>query len=139
MPEGTVMAFDPGSRRIGVAIGEALLASGRSLGTLRARAGLPEWDAVTQLLERWSPAELVVGITYHADGTDAPSTEGARRLAQQLHKRYALPVHTVEERLSSREAAERIDGRRLRREPDAVHGEAAAVILETFFSRAGAA
>ncbi len=142
MPEpaedGTLLAFDPGEQHIGVAVGERLLASARSLGSLPARAGQPDWRRVAELIERWRPRALVVGLPLHADGSDSTSTALARRLAGRLHGRFGLPVETVDERLSSHEAALRLDPRTRRRDPTAVHGEAATVILETYFAQGAA-
>ncbi|ABM61715.1 Holliday junction resolvase RuvX [Halorhodospira halophila] len=138
-PGGTLLGFDPGARHIGVAVGEALLGTARGLTTLPARHGQPDWEAVSELLAQWTPEALVVGLPSHADGSDADSTELARRLAGRLHGRFGLPVHTVDERLSSHVAEERLDPRQRQRDPHAVHAEAAAVILETFFAQQGVA
>ncbi len=138
-PGGLLMGFDPGERHIGVAVGEALLGTARGVTTLSARHGQPDWSAVGELLEQWAPEALVVGLPHHADGSDAESTALARRLAGRLHGRFGLPVHTIDERLSSHAAEERLDARQRQRDPQAVHAEAAAVILETFFAQQGVA
>ncbi len=136
---GTLLGFDPGQRHIGVAVGEALLGTARGLATLPARNGQPEWGEVATLLERWAPQALVVGLPSHADGTDSDSTVTARRLAGRLHGRFGLPAYTVDERLSSRAAEQRLEPRQHQRDPQAIHAEAAAVILETYFAQQGMA
>lgn len=133
--EGTLLGFDPGERLIGVAAGEPWLGTAQPVQTLRARHGQPDWDEVAALLKRWQPHALIVGLPSHADGSDSHSTALARRLAGRLHGRFGLAVHTVDERLSSHAAEERLDPRRRRRDPEAIHAEAAAVILETYFAR----
>ncbi len=143
MPEGTgigtLLGFDPGERHIGVAVGEGLIAQARALGTLQAQDGKPEPEALAELVGRWAPQAAVVGITRHADGTDASSTVAARHLAEQIQSHVALPIYTVDERLSSHAAAQRLNARARRQDPSRLHGEAAAVILETFLSQQGAA
>ncbi len=137
--EGLLLGFDPGERRIGIATAAPLLGCANSRGWLPAQGGQPDWDQVATLIAQWAPVAIVVGIPYHADGTDSTSTAAARQLAGRLHGRFGLPVYTVDERLSSREAEARLSERRRRLDPDAVHGEAAAVILETYLSQQGAA
>ncbi|MBK1735266.1 Holliday junction resolvase RuvX [Halorhodospira abdelmalekii] len=137
---GTVLGFDPGARTIGVAVGEALLGSARALSCLRADDGLPRWAEVDALLAEWSPQLLLVGLPRHADGSDSNSTQTARRLSRALEARYALPVATVDERLSSHEATQRLEARspsrrRSQRNADRLHAEAAAVIVETFLAQ----
>lgn len=139
MGSGTHLGFDFGLRRIGVAVGEAMLGSARPLLTLPARAGQPDWQRLQALLREWQPVALVVGIPRHADGSDSAMTAPAQDFARSLQARFDLPVHLVDERLSShaaeRELAERgRGGARLARRPDVVDSLAAAIILETWFA-----
>ena len=98
------LGFDFGTRRIGIAIGQALTCSARALVTLSNRNGAPDWDAISRLIEEWRPDALVVGLPLNLDGSDHEITRLARRFGNRLRGRYNLPVHTMDERLSSAEA-----------------------------------
>jgi putative Holliday junction resolvase len=97
----TLLAFDYGRKRIGVAVGQQLTQSATALTTVRARDGKPDWDAITRLMAEWKPDALVVGIPYHMDGSEQEMTRAARRFCRQLEGRYRLSVHEVDERLTS--------------------------------------
>lgn len=97
----TVLGFDYGLRRIGVAVGQTLTGSATPLSTIRARDGKPDWPAIGRLIADWNPDALVVGIPYHMDGGEQDMTRAAQRFCRQLEGRYGLPVHHAEERLSS--------------------------------------
>jgi len=97
----TLLGFDYGRRRIGVAVGQRLTQSATPLTTIRARDGKPDWPSVTRLIEEWKPGALVVGIPYHMDGAEQDMTHAAKKFCRQLEGRYRLPVHQAEERLSS--------------------------------------
>ncbi|PWG61985.1 Holliday junction resolvase RuvX [Sediminicurvatus halobius] len=129
---GTYLGFDPGERRLGAAVGETLTGHARALRTLRCRAGEPDWDELDALLAEWQPAGAVVGIPRHADGSASHSTRLAERFAGRLGSRSGLPVHRIDERLSSREAAAALQARG--RRSAALDAEAARVILETWLS-----
>lgn len=122
----TFLAFDFGEKRTGSAIGNRLTKSARPLQTLHAASMDARFAAVSQLLKEWQPDALVVGIPTHPDGAAHTMTERAQRFARQLHGRYALPVHEVDERYSSVEAAAR--------GAKDLDSESAAIILEQFFS-----
>jgi putative Holliday junction resolvase len=104
MPEGVYLGFDFGYKRIGVAIGQRLTLSASPLSTLNAKLGVPDWDLIQKLILQWRPNALVVGLPTCIDGTEQYTTNAARGFARQLRKRFALPVHLVDERLSTREA-----------------------------------
>ncbi|MDX1696645.1 MAG: Holliday junction resolvase RuvX [Thiohalobacterales bacterium] len=124
----TLLGFDYGVRRIGVAVGQGVTGTATALCTVAARDGAPDWARINALVAEWRPDALVVGLPRHADGTDSAITRAARRFAQQLEGRYRLPVHLMDERLSSR-AAEALqqDDRHGRAGLDAV---AARIILQ---------
>lgn len=127
---GTLLGFDFGPSKIGVAVGQTLTGSATPLETLRAVRQHPDWDGISRLVKEWQPEALVVGIPYNMDDSEAEPAARARRFARQLEGRYRLPVHLVDERLSSL-AARRELGRRPKRieELDAI---AAKLILETW-------
>ena len=97
----TLLGFDFGRKRIGVAVGQRLTETATALSTINARDGKPDWPAITRLLEEWKPDALVVGIPYHMDGSEQEMTRAARRFCRQLEGRYRLPVYEADERLSS--------------------------------------
>ncbi len=138
----TLLAFDFGHRRIGVAVGQEITGAARPLTTLPARDGQPDWAAVSSLLQHWRPDALVVGLPLHMDGSEQDTTHAARRFADRLQGRYHLPVYFADERLSSRAAValirqqqpQRRGRRRAERDGD-VDAVAAQLILETFFSQ----
>jgi putative holliday junction resolvase len=132
---GSLLAFDYGRRRIGVAVGNTLTRHAQPLVTLAATDAGPDWARVAALLEEWRPVRLVVGVPYN----DAPPDEGvaaeAQRFARRLRGRFGLPVDTVDEQLSSVAAHDRLRAARRegRRGPIAKHdidSAAAAVILQ---------
>lgn len=98
------MAFDFGLRQIGVAVGNARLGTGRPLPILRAKDGIPDWEAVAALVAEWQPDLLVVGEPLNMDGSSSELSERAAKFARRLHGRLGLPVDMVDERLSSFEA-----------------------------------
>lgn len=140
MTGATLLGFDYGRRRIGIAVGETITGAARPLTTLDCPAeGRPDWDRIERLISEWQPAAVVVGRPEHADGTSNAVTRGAERFARQLQGRFGLTVHLVDERLSSRAAEERLaeTGRRRNRGrgPDpAIDMMAACIILETWLA-----
>ena len=100
----TLLGFDYGLKRIGVAVGQELTGTGTALVTIRATDGKPDWDAISRLIEQWNPDELVVGLPLNMDGTFHDLSYKAQRFGNQLHGRYNLRAHFMDERLSSLEA-----------------------------------
>lgn len=98
-----ILAFDYGTRRIGVATGNTLTRTARTLTTLQRSGGLP-WQAIARLIDEYRPAQLIVGLPYNMDGTPTAHTDATRSFARELHARHAIAVALVDERLSSREA-----------------------------------
>jgi putative Holliday junction resolvase len=97
------LAFDFGTKRVGVATGNALTRQAQPLRTVTA-AGDARFDAIGALIQEWQPSALVVGVPFHPDGAAHDNTERARRFARQLHGRFRLPVHEVDERYTTTEA-----------------------------------
>jgi putative Holliday junction resolvase len=146
MPEGqpyTVLAFDFGLKRIGIAAGDTLTRSAAPLPAVSVSATGPDWAAIQRSLHSLHPRRLVVGAPYNADGTPGSLAPAAQRFASELAKRFELPVDRVDERWSSLEAnellkAQRASGerrRRIRRED--IDSAAAAVILQRWFAGEG--
>jgi len=141
-PDSTVLGFDVGSRRIGVAIGSAFSVGARALAMIDVRADGPDWPALDRLHKEWRPHGLIVGDPLTLDGEDQPNRRRAQAFARQLLQRYRLPVLLVDERSSSVEAArrfatERAEGRKRRRDAASLDAVAAAVIIERWLSAPG--
>lgn len=102
-----ILAFDFGTRRIGVASGDTLTGTARALTTLNtlpnSDSPIP-WPAIDKLMREYQPAQLVVGMPWNMDGTPTLLTDASRAFAAELQTRYHKPVALVDERLSSREA-----------------------------------
>jgi putative Holliday junction resolvase len=103
----TLLGFDFGQHRIGVAVGQELTGTATALVTLRSRNGKPDWDMIAELIRTWRPDALVVGLPLHADGSESGFTRNVNRFIRQLEDRYKLPVHPMDERLSSYAAVQR--------------------------------
>ena len=99
----TFLAFDFGTLRVGVAVGNSWLGQAQPLKTVAAR-GDARFAALSALVTEWHPDALVVGVPFHPDGAPHDNTLRARRFARQLHGRFRLPVHEVDERYTTTEA-----------------------------------
>ncbi len=97
------LAFDFGTRRVGVASGNTALGHGTPLTTIAAE-GDARFDRIAALVAEWQPDALLVGVPFHPDGAAHDNTRRARRFARQLHGRFRLPVHEVDERWTTTEA-----------------------------------
>lgn len=126
----TLLGFDFGRQRIGVATGQTITGTATALATLESRDGRPDWDSIGDLIRNWRPDALVVGLPLHADGSDSDVTAAARRFIRQLQGRYRLPVHAMDERLSSHAAAGLHDTQR-----SGVDAAAARIILQDWLDR----
>ena len=125
-----LIAFDFGTRFIGVAIGNRVTGTASPLPHLRARDGVPDWSLVSVLLEDWQPERAVVGLPLNMDGSESTMTQRARKFANRLHGRFGIQVHCHDERLSSFEARQRLSKDTDRRRGGAIDSMAAVVILE---------
>jgi putative holliday junction resolvase len=133
--EATVLAFDFGTRRIGVATGNTLVRVAHPLATIEADANDTRFAAIAALIDEWRPDQLVVGVPLHADGSVHDMTLRARRFARQLAGRFHLPVIEVDERHTTEAAQSQLaeagqSGRRGRARRDEV---AAQLILQAYF------
>ena len=123
------LAFDFGTQRVGVATGNTLTRQAQPLRTIAAE-GDARFDAIGRLITEWQPDALVVGVPFHPDGAPHDNTGRARRFARQLHGRFKLVVHEVDERYTTTQArslgAKDLDA------------ASAAIILDQFFSNSKA-
>lgn len=138
MPENqTLLGFDFGLKYIGVAVGQTVTGTATALITLQAKNGIPNWDEINALINEWKPAGLVVGIPLNMDGSEQQLTAEAKKFAQAL-ERFHLPVYRVDERLTTKEARQRLfetGGYRALKKSQ-VDSFAAKLILETWLQSA---
>ena len=99
-----LLAFDFGTRRIGVASGQELLGTGQPLAMIPARDGIPDWQQIETLLVEWQPDMVLVGLPLNMDDTENDMCARARKFGKRLHGRFHVPVEVVDERLTSFEA-----------------------------------
>jgi putative Holliday junction resolvase len=129
----TLLGFDYGTRRIGIAVGQSITGTASALCTISARQGRPDWEKITALVDEWQPDSLVVGLPLHDDGSESDMSRAARKFARQLQVRYQRPVHTINERLSSHAASQLLQDSSGRQGVDAV---AAMIILQNWLEQA---
>jgi putative Holliday junction resolvase len=99
--EGTVLAFDFGTRKIGVAVGNTLVRIAHPLLTIAGESNAVRFAAIGALVAQWKPESLVVGRPVHADGAEHEMTARAERFARALEGRFGLPVARVDERFTT--------------------------------------
>ena len=129
--EVTVLGFDFGTKRIGVATGQSITNKASPLHAINAKDGTPDWVALDTLVEQWQPDVFVVGLPYNMDDTESELLRRARKFGNRLNGRYQKPCYGVDERLSSFEAR----GQLMRGESKAqLDCLAAQLILETWLT-----
>jgi len=124
----TVMAFDYGTRRVGVAVGNSVNKLGQALKIIAAPNSDAMFGEIENLLKEWQPDRLIVGIPVHPDGAEHEMTAKARRFGNQLNGRFHLPIEWVDERYTSVVLG---DDRRMQ---DNLDAHSAALILEQYFA-----
>jgi putative holliday junction resolvase len=122
----TVLAFDFGLKRIGVAVGNTLLKQAQPLTVISAATNDAKFLAIAALLLEWQPSHCVVGLPSHLDGAEHEMTVRCRRFANQLHGRFGVATVLVDERYSSAVIS--------RQRGETIDAEAAAVILQQYFN-----
>jgi len=135
MPEGTVLAFDFGEKRIGVAVGETALTQAHPLAVIRVHGKKERQKAIGELIREWRPARLVVGLPTHVDGTPHAITGMCRTFAAWLSEQFSLPVELADERLTSCDAEARLreTGHNSKTMKPLLDAVAAQLILQTWF------
>ena len=131
----TVMCFDFGEQRIGVAIGEHLLATANPLATIDNESNEVRFAAITKLVNEWQPKLLIVGLPLSLDGTENATTQLCKKFARRLNGRFNLPVMFIDERYSSTDASEKLNqtGIKGRAQKQMLDQVAAQTILQSYF------
>ena len=125
VPEGTLLAFDFGTRRIGIAKGSTLLGSAAPLATIDAEKNEVRFAKIAELILAWQPGALIVGLPCNDDGTPHQMTALSRRFANRLKGRFSLPVLLVDERYTSAAASSALD-------EQGVHGRKQKALLDQY-------
>lgn len=132
----TLLGFDFGEKRIGIAVGQTLTGSVTPLTTLSTVKHKPDWDGIGALIKEWQPDQLIVGLPLQMDGSEQLLTQRAKRFGNQLKGRYNLPVEWMDERLSSYEAENRLQQQgKKRSDKKDIDKIAAALILQSWLEQ----
>lgn len=131
----SILAFDFGTKSIGVAVGSRITSTASPLAALAAKEGIPNWQLLEKLIKEWQPDFCVVGLPLNMDGTEQPLTELARKFGNRLHGRFGVQVKYQDERLTTASVREELFARGGFRElsKGRVDSAAACTILEDFF------
>lgn len=100
----TILAFDFGTKSIGVAVGQMVTQTAFPLDALKANDGIPNWDTIQNIYDEWLPDLVLVGLPLNMDGTEQEITTRAKKFANRLHGRFKKPVELHDERLSTVDA-----------------------------------
>ena len=135
----TILSFDFGLRRIGVAVGQQITNSATPLGAIASGDDGPDWSLISALIREWQPARLIVGMPVHADGSPSETGTATSHFIEELG-RFGLPIEPVDERYSSREAeallkSRREQGLRGRISKEAIDAAAATLIAERWLKK----
>ena len=131
----TLLGFDFGPRKIGVAVGQTLTGTATALETVRAQGQRPDWKRLEAIIRDWQPDAAVVGLPFNMDDSEEDWSERVHRFARQLQGRFGLEVHLVDERLTSLEARRQLKVSPRRRD-ERIDAQAAKLILETWLTEA---
>ena len=137
----TIVAFDFGLRRIGIAVGQDITASANPVAAIRNSDSGPDWQAIANIVVEWRPSRLVVGMPWHEDGSSSEMAVHIKAFIAELG-RFDLPIEQVDERYSSLEAgellkSERAAGLRGRIRKEAIDSMAAALIAQRWLKKSG--
>lgn len=121
----TILGFDFGLKRIGVAVGNLLMRQASPLTVIHGESNDGKFAAIEALLKEWQPARCIVGLPRHPDGTEHEMTARCRRFANQLHGRFGMAIVLVDERYSSAVISQK--------RGEVIDAEAAAIILQQYF------
>ncbi len=131
---GVVMAFDFGLRNIGIAIGQNITKSASTFYAIKAKEGEPDWMKLDSIVKEWEPSLFIVGDPINMDGTKSEFQKRILKFSNDLKKRYAINIYKMDERLTTKEAKERIKDESNGLQSSAnKHSISAQIILEDWF------
>ena len=128
------MAFDFGTKNIGIAIGQEINKTASTFYSIRANDGLPDWVELDMIVKEWNPNLFIVGDPLNMDGTRSKIQDSSDKFSTALNKRYDIGIEKTDERLSSREAKERLENIQMGiKDSRNKHSISAQIILEDWF------
>ena len=128
------MAFDFGTKNIGIAIGQEITKTASTFYSIHANDGLPDWVELDMIIREWKPNLFVVGDPLNMDGTRSKIQDSSDKFSTALNKRYDISIEKTDERLSSREAKERLENIQMGiKDSRNKHSISAQIILEDWF------
>ena len=130
----SLLGFDFGSHKIGIAVGQTVTATASPLTTLSYIKQKPDWNGIEKLISEWKPDTIIVGLPFQMDDKEAELAVRAKKIARQLQGRFKIPVEMIDERLTSKEASNRL-GKKAAKDATLVDSMAAKLILETWLNR----
>ena len=133
-PMSTLLGFDFGTKKIGIATGQEITQTATPLTTYTYAGKKLDWLYIEQLLQEWKPQALVVGLPFQLNDQESETAPAAKRFARRLHGRFHLDVYMVDERLTSRDAQSQLEAELGRKPKDhlLIDAVAARLILETW-------
>lgn len=139
-PSGTLLAFDFGTRRVGIAVGNTISATAQPLCTINDEKNDVRFSAIAALIKEWEPTALVVGVPCNVDGTSHELTALSRRFANRLKGRFDLPTLLVDERYTSASASTLLNERGIhgRKQKHLIDQYAAQQILQAYLDEMSA-
>jgi len=134
---GVVMAFDYGLRNIGIAIGQNVTKSASTFYAIKAKEGVPDWTKLDSIVEEWEPGLFIVGEPFNMDGTKSEFQKKTVKFSSGLKKRYGVEIQMVDERLTTKEAKDRMESEsNILKTSANKHSISAQIILEDWFRSA---
>ena len=131
---GVVMAFDFGLRNIGIAIGQNITKSASTFYAIKAKEGEPDWMKLDSIVKEWEPSLFIVGDPINMDGTKSEFQKRILKFSNDLKRRYAINIYKMDERLTTKEAKERIKDESNGLQASAnKHSISSQIILEDWF------
>ncbi|MGB0894758.1 MAG: Holliday junction resolvase RuvX [Parashewanella sp.] len=131
----TVLGFDFGTKSIGIAVGQAITYQASPVQAVKANDGVPNWNVIEQIISKWQPDLLVVGLPLNMDGSEQPVTQRAKKFANRLHGRFGIEVKLQDERLTTTDAKARLFelGGYKKLAKDQIDAVSAVLIVESYF------
>ena len=102
--QNVIMGFDYGTRKIGIAVGQLITKTANPIAIISARDGVPDWSEIEKLILEWQPTQFVIGLPLNMDETESEMSQRSLKFARRLTGKFNIPHHTIDERLTSREA-----------------------------------